>query len=125
VIPIDCGQHSEDRGQALPSTTSRGHGAGRRSSPDGFGGAGVSLTAEKLVGYMLAEFEKSGRLRIALFFVQLAVALPGAISVVVPDDHKVALYIVGVALLIAWWVLNDRYVRARSRAAKTSSDSCG
>ena len=79
----------------------------------------MSLTAERLVGYLRAEFAKSGRLRVWLFFVQLAVALPGAISVVIPDDHKIALYvlaIVGVALLITWWLLNDRYVRARSAA---------
>ena len=79
----------------------------------------MSLTAEKLVGYLRAEYAKSGRLRVWLFFVQLAVALPGAISVIVPDDHKITLYalaIVGVALLVAWWVLNDRYVRARSAA---------
>lgn len=79
----------------------------------------MSLTAERLVGYLRAEFAKSGRLRIWLFFGQLAVALPGAISVIVPDDHKITLYvlaIVGVALLVTWWVLNDRYVRARSAA---------
>jgi hypothetical protein len=79
----------------------------------------MSLSAEELVGYLRAEFAKSGRLRVWLFFIQLAVALPGAISVIVPDDHKVTLYIlalVGIALLIAWWVLNDKYVRARSAA---------
>jgi hypothetical protein len=33
-IPIDCGHHSDDRGQVLPSTGARGHGAGLTSSPD-------------------------------------------------------------------------------------------
>jgi hypothetical protein len=79
----------------------------------------MSLTAGNLVGYLRAEFAKSGRLRVWLFVIQLAVALPGAISVIVPDDHKITLYVlalVGVALLIAWWFLNDKYVRARSAA---------
>jgi hypothetical protein len=65
----------------------------------------MSLTAGNLVGYLRSEFAKSGKLRVWLFFIQLAVALPGAISVIVPDDHKVALYVLalaGVALLIAW-----------------------
>lgn len=79
----------------------------------------LSLTSDTLVGYLRAEFGKAAKLRIALFFLQLVVALPGAISVVVPDDAKIALYvlaIVGVALLGAWWVVNGLYVSARSAA---------
>jgi hypothetical protein len=77
----------------------------------------MSLTSENLVGYLKAEFGKAAKLRIALFFIQLAVALPGAISVVVPDDWKITLYllaIVGVALLAIWWVTNGWYVKTRA-----------
>jgi hypothetical protein len=66
-----------------------------------------------------AEFAKASRLRVALFCVQLAVALPGAISVIVPDDQKLVLYILailGAVLLLVWWVLNGMYVRVRSAA---------
>ena len=42
----------------------------------------MSLTSENLVGYMRAEFAKSGRIRVWLFFVQLAAAVPAAVSVV-------------------------------------------
>jgi hypothetical protein len=66
----------------------------------------VSLTSGNLVGYLGAEFHKSGRIRVWLFFVQLCAALPAAASVVVPDHKKVLLYglaITAVALLIAWW----------------------
>src|SRR5688500_14546968 len=38
-----------------------------------------------------------GQLRVWLFFAQLAAALPGAISVVVPDHEKVWLYALAIA----------------------------
>ncbi len=79
----------------------------------------MSLSSENLVGYLRAEFGKSGKLRVWLFFVQLAAGLPAAISVVIPDHERVVLYvlaIVGVVLLVAWWVLNEFYVSARSAA---------
>jgi hypothetical protein len=79
----------------------------------------LSLTSGNLVGYLRAEFKKAGRLRVALFFVQFAVAVPGAISILIPDDEKLTLYvlaIVGGRLLGLWWVVNGRYIRARSAA---------
>jgi hypothetical protein len=79
----------------------------------------MSLTSANLVGYLKAEFGKAARLRIASFFIQLAVAVPGAISVVIPDDWKITLYILaifGVALLAIWWVVNGLYFSARSAA---------
>jgi hypothetical protein len=68
---------------------------------------------------MRAEFAKSSRLRIALFLLQLAVAIPAAVSVVIPDDEKKTLYvlaIVGALLLGLWWIVNGWYARARSAA---------
>ncbi|PPQ16627.1 hypothetical protein CV770_25250 [Bradyrhizobium sp. AC87j1] len=79
----------------------------------------LSLTSQNFIGYQRAEFEKASRLRVALFFVQLAVAIPAAVSVVIPDDAKVTLYVLaifGAGLLAVWWVLNRWYVNARSAA---------
>src|SRR5258705_10993812 len=79
----------------------------------------MSLTSANLVGYLKAEFGKAAKLRIALFLIQLAVALPGALSVVIPNDSKIALYIlaiIGAALLVIWWIVNGLYVSARSAA---------
>lgn len=48
---------------------------------------------------------------------QLAIALPAAISVVVVDAFwTYVLAIVGVALLIVWWALNTSYMAARNAA---------
>jgi protein-S-isoprenylcysteine O-methyltransferase Ste14 len=79
----------------------------------------MSLTSEHLVGYLRAEYRNSGRIRVWLFFVQFLAAIPAAVSVVIPDHEKVVLYglaIAAVALLIAWWVLNEFYVSAKSAA---------
>jgi hypothetical protein len=79
----------------------------------------VSLTSDNLVGYLRAEFGKSGRIRVWLFFVQLLAAVPAAVSVVIPDHEKVLLYglaVSGVVLLAGWWVLTRFYVSARSAA---------
>ena len=77
----------------------------------------MSLASANLVGYLRAEFEKASRFRVWLFVIQLAVAVPAALSVVFPDDDKVALYwlaIFGAALLVAWWFLKRIYTRVRS-----------
>jgi len=53
--------------------------------------------------YLRAEFEKAARLRMWLFVLQLAVALPGALAVVIPDQYGGALYwlvIAGFVLLV-------------------------
>ncbi|QCK85897.1 hypothetical protein E8L99_09045 [Phreatobacter aquaticus] len=79
----------------------------------------MTLTSENLVGYLRAEFDKSGRIRVRLFFVQLLAAVPAAVSVVIPDHEKVVLYLLAIAaavLLVAWWTLNEFYVTARSAA---------
>ncbi|WP_461319747.1 hypothetical protein [Bradyrhizobium barranii] len=79
----------------------------------------MSLTSANLVGYLRAEFAKASRLRVWLFFVQLAVAVPGAVSVVIPDNYHVTLYILaifGAALLLVWWLLSSLYVSAQSAA---------
>jgi hypothetical protein len=72
-----------------------------------------------LVGYMQAEFNKAARLRVWLFSLQLIAAIPPAVSVLIPDYDKLALYILAIvatALLSGWWVLNSFYARFRSAA---------
>jgi hypothetical protein len=79
----------------------------------------MSLTSGNLVGYMRAEFGKAARLRKWLFSLQLAAALPAAVSVVVEDSEKVLIYglaILGGVLLIAWWIVNKFYIASRSAA---------
>jgi hypothetical protein len=79
----------------------------------------VALTSADLVGYLRAEFDKSSKFRVALFFVQLAVAVPAAVSVVIPDNYHEAVYalaIVGALFLALWWVINGVYVKSRSAA---------
>jgi hypothetical protein len=82
----------------------------------------MSLTSANLVGYLRAEFAKAARLRVGQFFVQLAVAVPAAVAVLIPDHLGDALYwlaLVGALLLLAWWVLNAWYtlMRAAGQAA--------
>ncbi|MFC0220185.1 hypothetical protein ACFFJ7_17495 [Pseudochelatococcus lubricantis] len=77
----------------------------------------MTLSPENLVGYVRAEFAKASNLRVWLFFVQLAVAVPGAASVVA--DDKLILYVLAIAgavLAVAWWVLNSLYTAARDAA---------
>lgn len=79
----------------------------------------MSITSENLVGYLRAEFHKSSRIRVWLFFIQLLAALPAAVSVVIPDSQKILLYTLAIAtimLLVAWWALNEFYFSARSAA---------
>lgn len=68
---------------------------------------------------MRAEFNKAATLRKWLFTLQLAAALPAAISVVVPDTEKVLIYglaIIAGVLLIGWCIVNYFYSNARSAA---------
>ncbi len=77
----------------------------------------MSLTPSRLVGYQLAEFEKSSRLRIWLFFLQLLLALPAALSVVIVDETWLyGLAILGGVGLIIWWLISLRYDRSRTAA---------
>ncbi|MCE4222767.1 hypothetical protein HCU64_03305 [Methylobacterium sp. C25] len=77
----------------------------------------MALSSENLVGYLRAEFSKAARRRVWLFFVQLAIAVPAAISVVVSDAILTyILALIGVALLIFWWALNASYLAARNAA---------
>jgi hypothetical protein len=82
-------------------------------------GIRMALTSENLVGYLRAEFAKTSSWRIVLFFLQFLVALPVAVSVIVPDHYKVTLYWLALTsgvLLAIWWVLNRHYLRSRSAA---------
>ena len=79
----------------------------------------MSLTSENLVGYLRAEFHKSSRIRVWLFFVQLLAAVPAAVSVVISDQQKVLLYALAIStfvLLVVWWILNEMYASVRSAA---------
>ena len=77
----------------------------------------MTITSDNLVGYLRAEFGKSGWLRVWLFFIQLAAAVPAAISVVIPDSHPNLLYslaIISVILLLVWWFMDKFYSDARA-----------
>jgi cyanate permease len=77
----------------------------------------MALTSANLVGFLRAEFQKASRLRVALFVLQLATALPAAIAVVIPDHYSDVLYWlagIGALLLLVWWWVNGRYTRVRN-----------
>ena len=79
----------------------------------------MSLTSAELVGYLRAEFARASRLRVGLFFLQLATAIPAAVAVLIPDSHNELLYwlaFAGAVLVVAWWFLNGRYNRVRKAA---------
>lgn len=79
----------------------------------------MSITSANLIGYLRAEFAKASGLRVWLFFLQLAAALPAAIAVLIPDHYGDALYwlaVAGAILLIVWWFVNGRYTRIRNAA---------
>jgi hypothetical protein len=77
----------------------------------------MTITSDNLVGYLRAEFYKSGWLRVWLFFIQLAAAVPAAVSVVIPDTHPILLYglaILSVMLILAWWFMDKFYSSAKT-----------
>ena len=79
----------------------------------------MALTSANLVGYLRAEFKKASRLRVGLFFLQLAAAVPAAIAVLIPDHYGDVLYwlaLAGAVLLLVWWFVNGRYTRIRNAA---------
>lgn len=79
----------------------------------------MGLTAENLVGYLRAEFAKASGLRLWLFWLQLAAAVPAALAVLIPDRYRDALYwlaAAGAVLLLVWWLVNGRYSRIRNAA---------
>jgi hypothetical protein len=79
----------------------------------------LSLTSHNLTGYLRAEFAKASRLRIWLFFLQLAAAIPAAIAVVIADKYSDALYwlaVSGAVLLMVWLLVNGRYSRVQNAA---------
>lgn len=79
----------------------------------------MPVTSANLVGYLRAEFAKASRLRVGLFFLQLAAAIPAAVAVLISDYHNELLYwlaFIGAVLVIAWWFLNGHYARVRKAA---------
>lgn len=80
-------------------------------------GTRVALSHRSLVGYQLAEFAKSSRLRVWLFALQLLVAVPVALSVVIVDETWLyVLAILGAVFLVAWWVVSLQYEKSREAA---------
>lgn len=77
----------------------------------------MALTSEQLVGYLRAEFKKTSRVRVWLFFIQLLVAVPAAIAVLVTDSvYTYILAVCGAAFLALWWILQLVYLRNRDAA---------
>ena len=77
----------------------------------------VALSHRSLVGYQLAEFAKSSRLRVWLFFLQLLAAAPAALSVIIVDETWLyVLAILGAVFLVAWWVVSLQYEKSREAA---------
>ena len=77
----------------------------------------MALNHQSLVGYQLAEFAKSSQLRVWLFFIQLLVAVPAALSVVIVNETCLyVLAILGAVLLVAWWVVSLQYEKSREAA---------
>lgn len=69
-----------------------------------------SLTFNELVGYQRAEFARASAFRTWLIVCQFAVAVPGALSVLV-EDGATLYYLAGagVILLLVWLLLDNQY----------------
>ena len=77
----------------------------------------MPLTEEHLVGYLRIQFRKSSRLRIWQFSIQIAIAVPAALSVVITSSFgSYALAIAGVILLGVWWLVTNSYTEWRNGA---------
>lgn len=77
----------------------------------------MGLTPELLTGYLRAEFSEASTRRVLLFFLQICIALPAAISVVTVDATLIYfLAIGGGVLLLIWWLVFVFYQRARDAA---------
>jgi hypothetical protein len=77
----------------------------------------MSLTPEILVGYLRKEYESAASHRVLLFWLQLLVALPGAIAVITNDETLTYfLAICAIVLLVIWWLAYSRYQRTRDAA---------
>ncbi|MBT1159573.1 hypothetical protein J1C56_28875 [Aminobacter anthyllidis] len=77
----------------------------------------MSLSPEILVGYLRKEYKSAASHRVFLFWLQLLVALPGAISVITIDETLTYFLTIGaVVLLVIWWLAYSRYQRTRDAA---------
>lgn len=77
----------------------------------------MSLNQDVLVGYLRSEFGRTAKIRVWLFIIQLLVAVPGAVAVVVVDvTTTYVLAVSGAFLLTIWWGLNFFYQRGRAAA---------
>jgi hypothetical protein len=75
------------------------------------------MTEQQLVGYLRAEFARAARWRMSQFCVQLAAALPPALSVLMTDPTSTYwLAIASLVLLLTWAAVNRCYTRIRSAA---------
>lgn len=77
----------------------------------------MALTEANLVGYLKAQYRKSAGLRVWQFLIQLAIAIPAALSVVVTSNNgSYILAIAGAILLAVWWYITNAYLAAKSGA---------
>lgn len=77
----------------------------------------MALTSARLVGYLRAEYEKAAKFRILLFFTQLAMSIPIAVSVLI--TNAIWTYVLAVSssmLLLVWWAFNSQYQSVRNAA---------
>ena len=77
----------------------------------------MSISANDLVGYLRAEFDKASKWRLILLVVQFLAVVPTALSVVIAGETLLYLLaIVGPILIVVWWIVRGVYRRARSAA---------
>ncbi len=75
------------------------------------------MQPELFTAYQAAQFARASRLRVGLFFAQLLVAIPAALSVVV--ENGTGLYwlaLIGTLIAVAYWGLQASYNRFREGA---------
>ncbi len=77
----------------------------------------MSLDGTALIGYLIAGYEASSKWRIASFVLGFVVTLP-AMASVVTNDASTLYYLacLNAALLVLWWVANNRYFQKQSAA---------
>lgn len=77
----------------------------------------MAISADELVGYLRAEFDKASRWRIRLLIVQFAGTIPAALSVVIKDEtYTYFLALAAPVVILAWWLVRMFYLRARGAA---------
>lgn len=77
----------------------------------------MSITPERLVGYLRAEYGRSSKLRIASFFVGILVPIPAVVSVLVDEPSQLyTLAVLNFAALSIWLSVNYWYQNIQNAA---------